>query len=165
MYCNVLGLKGSTFVIWFPGILSSFLIILMRSFISQSVPDPILESAKLDGADHFTIFWKIVLPVIKPGLATVGLFLALAFWNDWYRSSLFSTDASTYELQFYLQNMVNSSTAYKELLQATSVDFSGMPTQTVKMAMAVVVTGPILLVYPFVQKYFVSGITIGAVKG
>ncbi len=165
LYANVLNLKGTTFVIWFPGITSTFLIILMRTFISGSVPDAIAESAKIDGAGQFTIFWRIVLPVLKPGLATVGLFLALGYWNDWYRSSLFSTNSSTYELQFYLSNMLNSTTALKDLVVGATISIADLPTQSVKMAMAVVVTGPVLLLYPFVQKYFVSGITIGAVKG
>lgn len=165
LYANVLNLKGTTFVIWFPGITSTFLIILMRTFISGSVPDAIAESAKIDGAGQFTIFWRIVLPVLKPGLATVGLFLALGYWNDWYRSSLFSTSSDTYELQFYLSNMLNSTTALKDLVMGATISIADLPTQAVKMAMAVVVTGPVLLFYPFVQKYFVSGITIGAVKG
>lgn len=165
LYANVLNLKGTTFVIWFPGITSTFLIILMRTFIAGSLPDAIAESAKIDGAGQFTIFLKIVLPVLKPGLAAVGLFLALGYWNDWYRSSLFSTNSSTYELQFYLSNMISSTTALKDLVAGATVSIADLPTQAVKMAMAVVVTGPVLLFYPFVQKYFVSGITIGAVKG
>lgn len=165
LYANVLNLKGTAFVIWFPGITSSFLVILMRTFITGSVPDAITESAKIDGAGQFTIFWRIVLPVLKPGLATVGLFLALGYWNDWYRSSLFSTSSDTYELQFYLYNMLSSTTALKDLAVGATASIENLPTQSVKMAMAVVVTGPVLLFYPFVQKYFVSGITVGAVKG
>ena len=102
MYANVLGMKGSTFAIWFPALMSPFLVILMRTYVTGSVPDAITESAKIDGAGHLTIFTRIVLPVLGPGLATVGLFLALGYWNDWYRSSMFSTDSSTWELQFYL---------------------------------------------------------------
>lgn len=165
LYANVLNLKGTAFVIWFPGITSSFLVILMRTFITGSVPDAIAESAKIDGAGQFTIFLRIVLPVLKPGLATVGLFLALGYWNDWYRSSLFSTSSDTYELQFYLYNMLSASTALKDLVVGATANIENLPTQSVKMAMAVVVTGPVLLFYPFVQKYFVSGITVGAVKG
>lgn len=165
MYTNVLNLKGTTFVIWFPGLMSTFLVILMRTFIAGSVPDALTEAAKIDGAGQITIFARIVLPVLGPGLATVGLFLALGYWNDWYRSSMFSTSSDTYELQFYLYNMLNSTTALKDLAVNASVSLDNLPTQSVKMAMAVVVTGPVLLFYPFVQRYFVSGITIGAVKG
>ena len=165
MYTNILGLKGTTFAIWFPAIMSPFLVILMRTFITGSVPDAIVESAKIDGAGHGMILTRIVLPVLGPGLATVGLFLALGYWNDWYRSSMFSTDSSTWELQFYLYNMLNASQALKAMSQASSVPMDSMPGQTMKLAMAVVATGPVLIFYPFVQRYFVTGITIGAVKG
>lgn len=165
MYMNVLGLRGSTFPIWFPGVMSPFLVVLMRTFISESVPDAITESAKLDGAGHFTIFARIVLPVLGPGLATVGLFLALGFWNDWYRSSLFSTSKETWELQFYLSNMLNMTASLKDMALSANISTADIPSQSMKLAMAVVVTGPVLLFYPFVQRYFVSGITVGAVKG
>lgn len=165
MYSSVLNLKGSTFVIWFPAIMSPFLIILMRTFITDSVPNALTEAAKLDGAGHVTIFLRVVMPIIKPALATVGLFLALGFWNDWYRSSMFSTDSSTWELQFYLYDMLNSSTAVQQMSSGSGTATADIPGESVKLAMAVVTTGPILLLYPFVQKYFVSGITIGAVKG
>lgn len=165
MYANVLNMKGSTFAIWFPALMSPFLIILMRTFIVGSVPDAITESAKIDGAGHFTIFAKIVMPVLGPGLATVGLFLALGYWNDWYRSSMFSTSSETWELQFYLYDLLNATTALKQMSQGTSISTAQLPTESVKLAMAVVATGPVLLFYPFVQKYFVSGITVGAVKG
>lgn len=165
MYANVLNMKGSTFVIWFPALMSPFLVILMRTFIVGSVPDAITESAKIDGAGHFTIFAKIVMPVLGPGLATVGLFLALGYWNDWYRSSMFSTSSETWELQFYLYDLLNATTALKQMSQGTSISTAQLPTESVKLAMAVVATGPVLLFYPFVQKYFVSGITVGAVKG
>ncbi len=165
MYANVLGLKGSTFAIWFPALMSPFLVVLMRTYVTGSVPDAITESAKIDGAGHVTIFTKIVLPVLGPGLATVGLFLALGYWNDWYRSSMFSTDSSTWQLQFYLYDMLNASTAMQQMAQNSSLSTKDLPTESVKLAMSVVATGPVLLFYPFVQKYFVSGITVGAVKG
>ena len=165
MYSNVLGLKGSTLAVWFPALLTPFLVILMRTFITGSVPDAITESAKIDGAGHVVIFTKIIMPVLGPGLATVGLFLALAQWNDWYRSSMFSIDSSTWQLQFYLYDMVNASQAMRQMAQNTNLSVTDLPTQSVKLAMAVVATGPVLIFYPFVQKYFVSGITIGAVKG
>lgn len=165
MYANVLNMKGSTFAIWFPALMSPFLVILMRTFIVGSVPDAITESAKIDGAGHLTIFFRIVLPVLGPGLATVGLFLALGYWNDWYRSSMFSTNSSTWELQFYLYDMLNATTGLKQMAQSANMSTMNLPTESVKLAMAVVATGPVLLFYPFVQKYFVSGITVGAVKG
>ncbi len=165
MYANVLGLRGTTLAIWFPALMTPFLVILMRTFIVGAVPDAVIESAKIDGAGHWIIFWRIVLPVLGPGLATVGLFQALGYWNDWYRSSMFSTNSSTWSLQFYLYDMVNSTQAMKQMAQYASIKTSNLPTQSVKLAMAVVATGPVLLFYPFVQRYFVSGITVGAVKG
>ncbi len=165
MYANVLNLKGSTLPIWFPALMSPFLVILMRTFIVGAVPDAITESAKIDGAGHFTIFFRIVLPVLKPGLATVGLFLALGYWNDWYRSSMFSTNSSTWQLQFYLYDLLNATTAMKQMASNVSMKTADLPTESVKLAMAVVATGPVLLFYPFVQRFFVSGITVGAVKG
>jgi len=165
MYANVLNMKGSTFPIWFPGLMAPFLVIIMRTFITGTVPDAITESAKIDGAGHFKIFTRIVLPVLSPGLATVGLFLALSYWNDWYRSSMFSTSSATWELQFYLYNMLNAADALRQMSLYASIPMDQLPSQSVKLAMAVVATGPVLVFYPFVQKYFVSGITIGAVKG
>ncbi|MBP5332429.1 MAG: carbohydrate ABC transporter permease [Lachnospiraceae bacterium] len=165
MYANVLNLKGHTLAIWFPALMSPFLVILMRTFIVGAVPNAITEAAKIDGAGHFTIFFRIVLPVLKAGLATVGLFLALGYWNDWYRSSMFSTNSSTWQLQFYLYDLLNATTAMKQMASNVSMKTADLPTESVKLAMAVVATGPVLLFYPFVQRFFVSGITVGAVKG
>ncbi len=165
MYANVLNLRGTTLAIWFPALVTPFLVILMRTFIVGAVPDAVVESAKIDGAGHWRIFWQIVLPVLGPGLATVGLFQALGYWNDWYRSSMFSTSSQTWSLQFYLYDLVNSTQAMRQMAQYANVNTSDLPTQSVKLAMSVVATGPILILYPFVQRYFVSGITVGAVKG
>ena len=165
MYASVLGLRGSTFAIWFPALTSPFLIIIMRTFISGVLPDAITEAAKIDGAGHFTIFTRIALPLLAPGLATVGLFLALGHWNDWYRSSMFSVDSSTWQLQFYLYNMLNATEALRQMSMNAGIATANLPTQSVRLAMAVIATGPVLLFYPFVQRYFISGITVGAVKG
>ena len=165
MYANVLNLRGTTLAIWFPALITPFLVILMRTFIVGALPDAVVESAKIDGANHWRIFWQIVLPVLGPGLATVGLFQALGYWNDWYRSSMFSTSSRTWSLQFYLYDLVNSTQAMRQMAQYANVNTADLPTQSVKLAMSVVATGPILILYPFVQRYFVSGITVGAVKG
>ena len=165
MYANVLNLRGTPLAIWFPALVTPFLVILMRTFIVGAIPEPVIESAKIDGAGHWRIFWQIVMPLLGPGLATVGLFQALGYWNDWYRASMFSVDSSTWSLQFYLYDLVNSTQAMKQMAQYASVNTADLPTQSVKLAMAVVATGPVLLFYPFVQRYFVSGITVGAVKG
>lgn len=138
----------------------------MRTFIKSSVPDEIIESAKIDGAGDFLIYVRIVLPIALPALATVGLFLALGYWNDWYLSSMFIESSDKYQLQFYLYNMINSVQAMANLAsRSANITVRNLPTESVKMAMAVVATGPVFLLYPFVQKYFVQGITVGAVKG
>lgn len=166
MIAKVLSLRDSYIALWFPQLMSPFLIILMRTFISSSIPDEIFESAKIDGAGHFKCFTSIAMPIIKPGLATVGLFLALGYWNDWYMSSLFITTPEKQELQFYLYNILNTYETINRMLSGKGVTIStNMPTESVKLAMAVIATGPVLLFYPFVQKYFVAGITVGAVKG
>jgi len=165
MYTNVLGLKGTLTALWFPSLMTPFYIFLMRTFIQGALPYEVVEAAKIDGAGQWKIFVRITLPVITPALATVGLFLALNHWNDWYNSSIFSSDASTWQLQYYLHNMINRAEAAKDIAQKAGIVISNLPTASMKMAMTVVATGPILLVYPFVQKYFVEGITVGSVKG
>jgi len=165
MYAVVLGLNGNPVAIWFPALMTPFQVILMRTFIAETIPDAVIESAKLDGAGHVTIFSRIVLPMIKPGLATVGLFLALGYWNDWYRASVFSVNKSTWSLQYYLYNLLNANEAMKQMSHNIGTTQQNLPTETMRLAMAVVSTGPVLLFYPFVQRYFISGIAVGAVKG
>lgn len=166
MMVKILKLKDTYAALCFPGLMTPFLIILMRTFITSEVPDEIVESSKIDGANNFRIYRSIVLPVIKPGLATVGLFLALNYWNDWYLSSMFISSPDKYELQFYLYNMLNSFEVLNQMMAGkVSVTNVQVPTESVKLAMAVIATGPVLFFYPFIQRYFVSGITVGAVKG
>ncbi|GHU88117.1 sugar ABC transporter permease [Spirochaetia bacterium] len=149
----------------FPVLMSPFLIILMRTFMQASVPAELMESAKIDGAGDFKIYTHMVLPIITPGLATVGLFLALGYWNEWYLTSLFISKQSMYSLQFFLYDILNSINFAQEMAAITGQIPENLPTETLKMAMVVVVVGPIIFLYPFVQRYFVAGITIGAVKG
>lgn len=147
-----------------PYLMSPFLIVLMKSFM-KSIPEAISESGKIDGASDFTIFIRLILPLAKPALATIGLFLALQYWNDWYLASIYMTTPEKYPLQFYLYNILKRAEFFTTGL-GTSVAMVGeIPMQSVKMATAVVTTGPIIFLYPFVQKHFVKGITVGAVKG
>lgn len=165
MVNNVLKLHDSYIALCFPGLMSPFLIILMRTFIKSSVPEEMIEAAKIDGAGHFRIYTSMVLPIVTPALATVGLFLALNYWNDWFLSSMFISTPSKYELQFFLYNMLNSSQALTMMISSGSSAVINPPSESVKLAMSVVATGPILLLYPFIQRKFVAGITVGAVKG
>ena len=136
----------------------------MRNFM-KAIPDSLYESATIDGAGDFRIYWQIFLPLAIPSLATVGLFLALGYWNEWYNAMLYIQTPSKYPLQYFLQKMVNQANVQQLIAQGIQVDVSDLPTQSVKMATAVVATGPVILFYPFVQRYFVSGLTVGAVKG
>ena len=161
-----LGLKDSYLSLLLPPMLSVFNIILMKSYLG-GIPKALTEAAKIDGAGDFEIFWKIILPLSKPALATVGLFIAIGYWNDWYNCMLFINNENLSSLQYYLYKIVNNVEAYKTILSQTGGSVGSainMPSESLKMALTVIVTGPIILVYPFIQKYFVSGITIGAVK-
>lgn len=162
---NYLHLSNSYAARIFPALMSPFLIILMRTFMQSSVPGEIIESVKVDGAGDFKIYTRIILPIITPAIATVGLFLAVGFWNEWYLTSLFISNKDMYSLQYFLYDVLNSINFAKEMASITGQIPVNLPTETVKMAMVVVVIGPIIFLYPFVQKYFISGITIGAVKG
>jgi putative aldouronate transport system permease protein len=166
MVNNILKLHDSYIALCYPGLMTPFLIILMRTFITSTLPDEMVEAAKIDGAGNFRIYRSIVLPVIAPGLATVGLFLALNYWNDWFLSSIFISSAYKFELQFYLYNMLQAYQSLSLMLGAGgSQAISNPPTETAKLAMAVIATGPILLLYPFIQRFFIAGITVGSVKG
>ncbi|MEK4239495.1 sugar ABC transporter permease [Paenibacillus odorifer] len=166
MITKYLGLLDSYAVLVLPGLMTPFLIILMKNFIKSAVPEELFDSGKIDGAGDFRIYWQIVLKLSMPGIATVGLFLALYYWNDWFTSSLFINDTHKYQLQFYLYNVINSAQFIAQMGAGTGVTLATeVPTESTKMAMAIVVTGPILFLYPFVQRFFVKGLTIGAVKG
>lgn len=159
-----LQLKDNYLALILPLMFNVFYLLIMRSFI-QSIPESIIESAKIDGAGYFTIFVKLILPLSKAGLATIGLFIALEYWNDWYNAMLYITDYKEFPLQYMLYNMLSATEAMSRISSASNVSAASMPTESLKLAMAVIATGPIILVYPFVQKYFVKGITVGAVKG
>lgn len=162
---NTLGMKDNYLALVLPLLLNVFYIIVMKSFMS-SIPDAITESAKIDGATDFGIFLKLILPLSKPALATIGLFLALGYWNDWYNALLFIAKSDMMPLQYYLYRMLANMDGLRKAMMASgmAVNFA-MPTESLKMAMTIVATGPIFLVYPFIQRYFVKGLTIGAVKG
>lgn len=158
-------LKDNYLAVLLPLLMSPWLIILMKNYV-KTVPYELTEAGKIDGAGDFTIFIRLVLPMLKPALATIGLFLALGYWNEWYQSSLFLSARVVYKpLQYMLYQIVNQAQYLKNSIAGAYVDFSDFPQETLKMATAVVATGPIVLMYPFVQKYFISGITVGAVKG
>lgn len=157
-----------TFAVYIlPGLVSAFNVFVIRSFI-DGLPYALQESAKLDGANDFTIYWRVILPLCKPALATVALFLAVGQWNSWFDTYLFNGSNETlttlqYELMKILQSTTTSATNSQDAANM-SERMSQVSPESVKMAITIVVTVPILIVYPFLQKYFVKGMTLGAVK-
>jgi putative aldouronate transport system permease protein len=161
---------GNTYwVLILPLCVSSFYIIVMRTFFQTTIPDSVIESAKIDGATQLRIFFNIVMPISLPVLATVALFLSFAYWNDWFIPMLYiqSDHAQMYPLQYVLvdidQNIQNMIRNAQYMMPGQSL--TNIPSESVRMAIVVVVVLPITLAYPYFQKYFISGLTIGSVKG
>ncbi|MBP3360934.1 MAG: carbohydrate ABC transporter permease [Clostridia bacterium] len=162
---SVLHLNNTLWVYILPGLISPWYVFMMRTFFA-GIPDAIMESARIDGASEYKILFGIVIPLSKPVLATVALFVFLAKWNDWNTALIYITDSKLYSLQYLLQKMVEDINILKENATVSAInDLSKLPTETVRMAMAVVAAGPALIVFPFFQKYFVKGLTVGSVKG
>jgi putative aldouronate transport system permease protein len=160
-----LGLRGSYFAVFLQLLMTPWLIILMKNFM-RTVPYEIVERGKVDGAGDFRIFAQLCLPMMKPALATIGLFLALSYWNEWYLSSLYLGSTVEFKpLQYHLYNIINTANALRNSVAGSNVSITDLPSNSLKMASAIVAIGPILLLYPFIQKYFVTGLTVGAVKG
>lgn len=165
VYTEVFHLKNTILALIVPGLLTNgFYILLIRSFFATSIPVPVIESAYIDGASEFRIFWNIVLPLSLPILAAIGLMLSISYWNDWFNGLIYVTDSKL----FSIQNMLTRMMTDLQFLQQSDMGAAAganIPTDTVRMAIAVVGILPIFCVYPFFQKYFVKGLTVGAVKG
>ena len=160
-----LHLGDTIWVYIIPTLVSPWNVFMMRTFFS-GLPYEIFESMKVDGASEYNIFFKTVLPLSKPVLATIALLTFLGKWNDWNTSMLYINNESLYSLQYLLQRILQNMDLLKQMQgfsQATSA--VEVPSETVRMAMAVIVAGPALVIFPFFQKYFVKGLTVGAVKG
>ncbi len=164
---QVLHLKNTYLALILPGLCSTWYLMMLRNYFIISIPDALIESAKLDGANPFQIFWMIAMPICKPVVMTVAVFQIFAYWNSWYPALLYidSNHTELYPLQYVLVNMERS-------IQAMNRDaqyLSGMnsvvpPTVTMRMAMVVIVTLPIMILFPFFQRFLKTGLTIGAVK-
>jgi putative aldouronate transport system permease protein len=163
-----LHLKDNILSLILPGLVNVFFIFMLRTFF-QSLPFSIIESCVMDGAGEFRIFAQIIIPLSKPALATVGLMIMLNYWNEWFSALLYINKNELRPLQYLLQQMLLQVEALtREISEgsgATMLDPTKVPTETTRMAMAVIATGPMLLVFPFFQKYFVKGLTVGSVKG
>ena len=168
VYVNVLHIDDTIMALILPYLMTPLYVLIMRTFFITTIPDGIIEAARIDGAGEFQTFVWIVLPLAKPVLATIGLFNLLTYWNDWYAPLLFINNEKLFNLQ-YLMYRVDKAIIYLSnnagsINNATQI-MANLPTQTARMAMAVIAIGPIILAYPFFQKYFVEGLTIGSIKG
>lgn len=163
---QVLHLGNSIWALILPMCLNAFYVIVLRTFF-KGIPKEIIEAAQIDGAGEFKTFIKIILPISKPGVATIGLFTTIAYWNDWFLGMLYMMDQKKYPIQTLLWSIQNSLESIKQssvnALEYAAVAQSA-PTDSGRMALTVLVVVPILLAYPFFQKYFVKGLTVGGVK-
>ncbi len=164
MVCTALGFSDSILALIVPSLVSVWNIILVKGFMA-GLPYEITESAKIDGAGDFRIFISLIWPLSTPVIATISLFTALGFWNSWYNTMLFINDSRMYSLQYLLYKLINDAQAMRQLAEESGEISTSVPIESMKMALTVVVTGPILFLYPFVQRFFIKGLTIGSVKG
>ena len=165
---KVLMLKNTIWALILPLCLNSYNIIVLRTFFKTSIPDAVVESAKIDGASEWRLFFKIVIPMAMPGLATIGLFLTLGYWNDWFNAMMYMDDKKWIPLQYLLIQIESSMdwlASNKAMMGVDGIQAAAnLPKETIKMAIVVISTLPIIFAYPFFQRYFVNGLTIGAVK-
>ncbi|MCC8103750.1 MAG: carbohydrate ABC transporter permease [Clostridiales bacterium] len=167
MYTRYLHIKNTIWALIIPSLLMSAMnVILVRSYIQNNIPLALTEAAYIDGASEYRIFSTIAVPLSKPIIVTIGMFIGVGYWNDWTNGLYYVTDNSLYSIQQLLNNMLKNieflSTSAAASMSSNSVS---IPQSTVRMAIAVVGILPILVIYPYVQKYFVKGISLGAVKG
>lgn len=165
LYCE-LGLRNTFLALMLGGLLSVMNVIIVRSYFTANIPQELVESGKIDGVNDFKIYTKIILPSSGPILATIGLLTALLYWNDWATAMIYISDSKLYPLQYYLYRIFQNA-ELKQKMEAAGASTSAMttPKESYKLAMTVFTMGPVILFYPFVQKYFVAGVTVGAVKG
>lgn len=161
------GLKNTVWALILPICISSFYVIVLRTFFTTQVPDSLIESGKLDGASQLRIFWRIVLPISLPAIATIGLFLTFAYWNDWFQAMLYIDDRPKFPLQYLLVQIDRQIAFLASNPQAMSAGAGTVkvPENSTRMAMVVLIVLPIACSYPFFQRYFITGLTVGAVKG
>ena len=164
---QVLQIGNTLWALFLPSIFSPFWVIVMRTFYKTNVPNDLIEAARLDGANEWQTYFLIVLPLSLPGLATVALFSAIGIWNNFFNCLLLVDDAKYYSLQYTIYTTLNNIRFLMENAAKMGglVNIADLPSQTFRMAMAVVTVGPIIFAYPFFQKYFIRGLTIGAIKG
>lgn len=167
MWTQIFHIKNTLPALIIPALLlNAFNVMLMKNYFKMNIPYSLIEAAKIDGAGEFFIFYRVVMPLSKPIMATVGLFVGINYWNDWMNGLYYVTDANLFSLQNFLNRMMQNinylATAEgAEVAQGSMI----MPSSSMRMALAVIGVLPIMVLYPFFQKYFVKGMTVGSVKG
>jgi len=162
LIARTLHMRNSIAAIIFPSLLSAVYVLIMRNFF-KTLPDAMVESARIDGSGEFNTFLKIIVPLSTPAFATIGLFVSVYIWNDWYNCALYIDDVRKFTLQYLLQTIMNN-IAYLQGNTMTAGAAAAIPNETARMATCVLALGPIVFTYPLLQKYFVKGLTLGAVK-
>ena len=166
---NLLGMSNNYAALIVPMLVNPFNIIVMRTFFQTSVPFDLIEAATIDGSGEYSTLTRVILPIVKPGIATVALLTALAYWNEWFLCLLYITDRHLYPLQYLLMEMQRNAefiSRNSSVMGAASAEaVRNLPNQTMRMAVVVFIVLPIACAYPFFQRYVVAGLTIGSVKG
>lgn len=167
---QVLHFKNNIIALLVPFLLSPFNVLIMKTFFGNTIPPSLIEAGKLDGASEMKIYGSIILPLSKPVLATVGLFNTLGYWNDWFSSLLYITDKRLYSIQFVMYRSLMNAEFLKSSIAAgaggnLATEIMKLPSQGIRFAMVVIGIGPIILAYPFFQRYFIEGLTVGSIKG
>ncbi|CDZ23433.1 binding-protein-dependent transport systems inner membrane component [[Clostridium] cellulosi] len=165
VYSRVFQIDSTVWILIVPYLLNAWWVIIMRTFMKSSVPDDLIEAARIDGAGEFRIFFTIVLPLARAGLATIFLFCLLRFWNDYYLSLIFIKDSHLYTIQYYMYQLLNNITYLTTNTNVPPTARQNLPSDSIRMAIAVIAVGPVIFCYGFFQRYFVKGIIVGAVKG
>ena len=168
MWTQTFHIKNTIWALIMPNLLlNAFYVIMMRSFFTSSIPDSLIEAARIDGAGEYKILARVVIPLSKPMMATISLMVGLGYWNDWTNSLYYITDESLFSIQAILNTIITNIQFLTsgQSSAASAVDVSKLPSVSIRMAIAVIGVLPVLCIYPFFQKYFVKGIVVGGVKG
>lgn len=167
VYTRFLHVQDTLFALILPGLIGGFNVFIIRTFFTNSIPPSLVDSAQIDGASEYRIYFGIILPLSLPVMATIGLFTIVSYWNDWFTSLVFIQNENLYSLQ-YLLNKTLMNAAFLQAIANKAYSSTAkvaQPLESIRMAMAMIAVGPMILVFPFLQKYFIKGLTVGAVKG
>jgi ABC-type sugar transport system, permease component len=167
VYTRFLHVQDTLLALIIPGLIGGFNIFIIRTFFTNSIPPSLVESAKIDGASEYRTYFSIILPLSLPVMATIGLFTIVSYWNDWFTSLVFINNEKLYSLQYLLNKTLMNASFLQSIANKAYSNTANVtqPLESIRMAMAMVAIGPLVFVFPFLQKYFIKGLTVGAVKG